>query len=79
MLKNKTAEREIHILYGNPLWMRFPILLGIILSMLLFSCVSKDKYDELAQENETLRNELIDIKFGAPAMLSDAKKFFTSK
>ena len=81
MLKNKTTEGEIHKESDKSLNVRFPAIFCSILSFLILfgSCVSKDKYDELARENESLHNELNGIKYGAPAMLSDAKKFLNSK
>jgi outer membrane protein assembly factor BamD (BamD/ComL family) len=47
--------------------------------LLLFSCVSQDKYDKLNDEKVALQEELRELKFGAPNLLSDAKKFFQSK
>lgn len=51
------------------------IYLSIIVAT---SCVSKDKYDEAIKEKEALYNELQDIKFGVPNLLSDAKSFVKS-
>lgn len=49
----------------------------------LSSCVSESEYQKildekktLAVENQKLKVELEEIKFGAPNLLSDAKKFY---
>jgi hypothetical protein len=51
----------------------------ILISLCLFSCVSQDKYDKLKAEKDALQNELQELKFGAPNLLADAKKFFQAK
>ncbi len=52
-----------------------------ILACVLFlsSCVSSDKYDEALKEKEAAEQELQELKFGAPNMLSDGKRFFEAK
>jgi len=81
MLINKIREAGIFKVSSKSSCCRYSALFYVILffQMFIFSCVSKDKYDELARENESLHNELNGIKYGAPAMLSDAKKFLNSK
>ena len=37
------------------------------------------KKNELSAENEKLKAELEEIKFGAPNLISDGKKFFEAK
>jgi len=51
----------------------------VSISLLLFSCVSQDKYDTVSKEKEALEQELRELKFGAPNLLSDAKEFFEAK
>lgn len=58
----------------------------LIASTLLSSCVSEtehqkvlDKKNELSIENQQLKTELEEIKFGAPNLLADGKKFFEAK
>ncbi len=55
-------------------------------TLLLSSCVSEsehqrivDEKNTLAVENQNLKNELEEIKFGAPNLLSDGKKFYQAK
>jgi hypothetical protein len=65
------------------------IPLTLIFSLLLIgsnSCVSKDEHDKMVlekqaiqEERDKLKQELDDIKFGAPNLLMDGKKFFESK
>lgn len=58
----------------------------LIVTALLSSCVSEtehqkviDEKNELAVENLQLKTELEEIKFGAPNLLADGKKFFEAK
>ena len=58
----------------------------LIVSALLTSCVSEtehqkilDEKNELFIENQQLKNELEEIKFGAPNLLADGKQFFEAK
>lgn len=55
----------------------YPYLL--ILSLLLSSCVSQDEYKKVIAENDQLKGELEDIRFGLPNLLADGKKFFEAK
>lgn len=56
-----------------------------VFAALLTSCVSDtehqevDEKSELLAENEKLKAELDEMKFGAPNLLADGKKFFESK
>jgi len=61
------------------------ISFACILSILV-SCVSQDKYytvnsekNALQKEKDSLQKELDEIKFGAPNLLADGKKFFGAK
>lgn len=55
-------------------------------TLALSSCVSEsehqriiDEKNALSIENQNLKNELEEIKFGAPNLLSDGKKFYQAK
>ncbi|MFV0163094.1 hypothetical protein OBK04_05440 [Empedobacter falsenii] len=55
-------------------------------ALALSSCVSEsehqrivDEKNALSIENQNLKNELEEIKFGAPNLLSDGKKFYQAK
>lgn len=57
-----------------------------ILAFALSSCVSESEHQRtleeknaLEAENQSLKNELDEIKFGAPNLLSDGKKFYHAK
>ena len=49
------------------------------LALIFSSCVSQDQYDKELKEKEALEQELQELKFGAPSMLADGKKFFEAK
>ncbi len=58
----------------------------VAFTLLLSSCISEsehqkiiDEKNTLAVENENLKNELEEIKFGAPNLLSDGKEFYQAK
>lgn len=58
----------------------------LIVTALLSSCVSETEHQKvidekisLSVENEKLKTELEEIKFGAPNLLADGKKFFEAK
>lgn len=51
----------------------------IILTLFLSSCVEQGQYDKEVKEKEALEQELQELKFGAPNMLADGKKFFEAK
>lgn len=62
------------------------ILIFLTVALALSSCVSEsehqrivDEKNTLAVENQNLKNELEEIKFGAPNLLSDGKKFYQAK
>ncbi|MCB0750022.1 MAG: hypothetical protein KDC52_00965, partial [Ignavibacteriae bacterium] len=57
-----------------------------LLSIFLSACVSEsdhqkvvDERNSLSIENENLKTELEEIKFGAPNLLSDGKQFYDAK
>lgn len=43
------------------------------------SCVSETEHQKTLDENTALKSELEEIKFGAPNLLKDGKKFFENK
>jgi len=51
----------------------------LLVSTLLSSCVSETEHQRVLEENEQLRAELEEIKFGAPVLLTEGKKFFEAK
>ncbi len=52
----------------------------IILSFMFFGCgVPQKEHDKLVKENNELKNELNDCKFGADKLLNKAKVFFENK
>ncbi len=62
------------------------ILTYLAVTLALSSCVSEnehqrivDEKNTLAVENQNLKVELEEIKFGAPNLLSDGKKFYQAK
>lgn len=62
------------------------VLAYLLFSFLLSSCVSESEYDRinseknvLVEENQNLKAELDEIKFGIPNLISDGKKFFDGK
>lgn len=62
------------------------ILIFLTVALALSSCVSEsehqrivDEKNALSTENQNLKNELEDIKFGAPNLLSDGIKFYQAK
>lgn len=62
------------------------ILIFLTVALALSSCVSEsehqrivDEKNALSIENQNLKNELEEIKFGAPNLLSDGKKFYQAK
>ena len=62
------------------------IFIFLAVALALTSCVSEsehqrtiDEKNALSAENEILKNELEEIKFGAPNLLSDGKKFYQAK
>lgn len=62
------------------------ILIFLTVALALSSCVSEsehqrivDEKNALSTENQNLKNELEEIKFGAPNLLSDGKKFYQAK
>jgi hypothetical protein len=66
--------------------MRKILFLALTTSVLLYSCVSQTEHektiaekDAIAQERDKLKQELEDIKFGAPNLLADGKKFYEAK
>lgn len=61
-----------------------PIAFSLV--VLLYSCVSQSEHDKIvsekdaiAQERDKLKLEIEDIKFGAPNLLADGKKFYEAK
>jgi hypothetical protein len=65
--------------------MKRNLLILIIISSFFFSCVSQSEYDKviiekeaLVQERDNLKQELEDIKFGAPNLLTDGIKFYNA-
>lgn len=57
-----------------------------LLSILLSACISEsyhqkvvDERNSLSIENDSLKTELEEIKFGAPNLLSDGKQFYDAK
>jgi hypothetical protein len=61
-------------------------LLLIAIPLFLHSCVSQTEHDKvitekeaIEQERDKLKQELEEIKFGTPTLLSDGKKFFAAK
>ena len=61
-------------------------MLFILVPILFFSCVSQSEHDKLIsdrdaikQERDKLQQELEEIKFGAPNLLLDGKKFYEAK
>jgi hypothetical protein len=66
--------------------MRKIIFITLAISVLLYSCVSQSEHDKMvsekdviAQERDKLKQKLEDIKFGAPNLLADGKKFYDAK
>src|SRR5690554_2141494 len=62
------------------------ILIFLTVALALSSCVSEsehqrivDEKNALSTENQNLKNELEEIKFGAPNLLSDGKSFIKQK
>ncbi|MBE7510448.1 MAG: hypothetical protein HS118_09660 [Bacteroidia bacterium] len=62
------------------------IFIFLTITLALASCVSEsehqrviDEKNALSTENQNLKNELEEIKFGAPNLLSDGKKFYQAK
>lgn len=58
-------------------------IITLVSSIFLCSCVSQSDYDRIAsekgnitQERDVLKAELNEIKFGAPNLLKDGKKFY---
>lgn len=58
----------------------------IIATSLFSSCISETEHQkvinekiEISAENEKLKSELEEIKFGAPNLIADGKKFFKAK
>ena len=50
-----------------------------LISLILTSCVSQSDYDKLKKENEILKTELNELKFGADKLLTQAKTQIESK
>ena len=66
--------------------MRKVIFRAVTISALFCSCVSQSEHDKIVsekyaitQERDKLKQELEDIKFGAPNLLADGKKFYDAK
>ena len=66
--------------------MRKIIFMALAASALFCSCVSQSEHDKIIaeknaieQERDKLKQELEDIKFGAPNLLADGKKFYEAK
>lgn len=62
------------------------ILLLLIVSSFLYSCVTQSEHEKIisekdiiAQERDKLKKELEDIKYGAPNLLADGKMFYDAK
>lgn len=51
----------------------------VLISILFSSCVSQDDYDKLKNENNLLKIELDDIKFGSERLFKQAKDFYANK
>jgi hypothetical protein len=58
----------------------------LLLLVLISSCISQSEHDKVLsekqaveQERDKLKEELEEIKFGAPNLLSDGKKFYEAK
>jgi len=54
------------------------LLIGLT-SIFLLSCVSQSDYDKLKEENEALKTELNEVKFGADKLFAQAKTQIDSK
>ena len=54
-------------------------ILIVSINCIMSSCVTQDKYDEVNKEKSALEQEIQELKFGAPNLLSDAKKFYEAK
>ena len=66
--------------------MRKILFLAVSISALFFSCVSRSDHDKIisekdaiSQERHKLKQELEGIKYGAPNLLADGKKFYDAK
>lgn len=66
--------------------MRTTTFIALFASLLLNSCVSQSEHDkivsekeEIASERDKLKQELESIKFGAPTLLADGKKFYDAE
>ena len=55
--------------------MRYVIIIFLTVSLFI-SCVSETEHQKILDENSALKSELNDIKFGAPNLLKNGKKFF---
>lgn len=53
--------------------------ISIFIILFLASCVSDDTYQAVVNENNQLKTELNDIKFGAPSLLQNGKRFFDAR
>lgn len=55
------------------------ILFTFLTISMFVSCVSETEHQKTLDENTALKSELEEIKFGAPILLKDGKKFFENK
>src|SRR5688572_10707356 len=62
------------------------IFILLTIPVFLYSCVSQSEHDRvvsekeaITQERDKLKQELEDIKFGAPNLLADGKRFYEAK
>ena len=55
------------------------ILFTFLTISMFVSCVSETEHQKTLDENTALKSELEEIKFGAPNLLKDGKKFFENK
>lgn len=59
--------------------------ISVFISVFIFSCVSKSEHDKILSEKDAiehdrdkLKQELDDIKYGAPNLFSDGEKFYNA-